>query len=129
MAIWLGMTVTALAAESTPKAPPELVALPSGHYVGTAEGKDGSREVSLSIEQGRPGGAFKGTLRTNDRAPCDIDFPITGEIRPDGGVHIDSKEAVDRGCVFGVELKLAGSELSGFIVAGNGPQKVVLRKR
>lgn len=128
LAIWLGVTITALAAESTSKAPPEMVALPSGDYVGAAEGKDGAREVSLSVQQGKPGGAFNGTLRINDSAPCDIAFPITGDIRPDGTVRIDAKEAT-RGCLHAVELKLAGSELKGFMVTANGPLKVALKKR
>jgi hypothetical protein len=56
-------------------------------------------------------------------------FPITGETKLDGAVHIDSREGVAKGCERTLDLKLAGNELSGALLDPEGTTYQVKLKR
>ena len=106
---------TAEAASNPPtKAAPEIDALlPKGQYVGSAH-KDKALDVSLHVQESKPGGRFTGTVVVRQAAaPCDAVFPLSGEIKPDGSVQIDSREGVVPGCDRHFDLKLATNELTG----------------
>jgi hypothetical protein len=110
---------------------PEIPAfLPSGRYAGRAHSDGKDFEVSLVIEQTKPGGRFTGTVMVHKApAPCEALFPISGEIRTGGGVRIESKEGIARGCERVFNLKLAGNELTGTLVESAGDFQINLKKQ
>jgi len=126
------ITGSLLAQAASPIAsPPEIPAsLPSGQYAGRAhrDGKD--FEVSLVLDQTKPGGRFTGTVMVHQApSPCEALFPISGEIVTGGGVRIESKEGVARGCERTFNLKLAGNDLTGTLVDPAGVFQINLKKQ
>jgi hypothetical protein len=126
------ITTAAQAPATSPIAsPPEIPAsLPSGQYAGRThrDGKD--FDVSLVIDQTKPGGRVTGTVMIhNAPTPCEALFPISGEIVTGGGVRIESKEGVARGCERTFNLKLAGHELTGTLVDSSGAFQINLKKQ
>jgi hypothetical protein len=111
--------------------PPEIVAaLPSGEYTGRARGDGKGFDVSLVIQQTKPGGRFTGTVVVHKAPhPCDALFPISGEISTGGAVRIDSRQGVAQGCERAFDLKLAGDQLTGTLVDARGSFQVDLKKQ
>ena len=116
---------------SPAKLPPEIVALmPSGIYVGRGVREGKGIDVSLDIQETKPGGKFAGTALVHEpRSPCGAVFPIRGEMNADGAIRIDSREGVTRGCERKFDLKLAGDQLTGTMLASEGTFEVSLKKR
>lgn len=112
------------------KALPEITArLPTGEYAGTAR-QDKALDVSLSIHESKAGGRFTGTVVVHQAAaPCNARFPLSGEIRPDGAVRIDSREGVAPGCERHFDLMLAGNDLTGTMTATGNTFQVKLKRR
>ena len=109
---------------------PEIVALlPSGQYIG--QGQKGARafDVSLVVHESKPGGKFTGTIVAPQAAVCADTFPINGEMKPNGVVHIDSRGGVAKGCERTLNLKLAGNELSGALIDAEGTYQVKLKRQ
>lgn len=126
----MACNLTAEAASGPPtKAAPEIDALlPRGQYVGSAH-KGRALDVSLHVQESRPGGRFTGTVVVRQAAaPCDAVFPLSGEIKPDGAVQIDSREGVVPGCERHFDLKLATNELTGTMTEKGDKLPVKLKR-
>lgn len=111
--------------------PPEIFAsLPSGEYAGSALRNGKGFDVSLVIQQTKPGGHFSGTVVVHKApAPCAASFPISGVIRAGGAVQIESKDGVAQGCERSFNLKLAGNDLTGTLIAAQGTFQIKLKKQ
>lgn len=117
-------------AASPTASPPEIAAsLPSGQYAGRALRDGKGFDVSLVIQQTKPGGRFTGTVVIHKAPPCDALFPISGEILTGGGVRIESREGIVQGCERTFNLKLAGNELTGTLVESDGAFQIHLKKQ
>ena len=116
---------------SIAKPPPEIIALmPSGQYIGQGQKDAKTFDVSLVIHESKPGGRFTGMVVVHQAAaPCAGEFPIAGEMKPDGLVHIESQDSGARGCELSFNLKLAGSELSGTLLGAEGTYQVKLKRQ
>jgi hypothetical protein len=108
--------------------PPEVIArLPSGEYSGGAQNHARAFDVSLVVHESKPGGRFQATAAVHPApAACGAQIPLSGEMRPDGAVRIDSMAAE---CPRRFELRLAGEELKGTMTGPEGPSQVILKKR
>lgn len=115
-------------AASPATVPPEVVArLPSGEYAGGARNHARTFDVSLVVHESKPGGRFQATAAVHPApAACGTRFPVSGEMRPDGAVRIDSLAA---DCPRRFELRLAGEELKGTMTGPEGPSLVNLKKQ
>lgn len=134
-AIGLLLLSTALTGEAqgqgTPTAPlPEIVALmPSGHYTGMGRRGAKAFDVSLVIEETKPGGRFTGTVMIQEatEGPC-ASTPVSGVLRPNGAVLIESGAGVVRGCERKFDLRLEGKQLSGTLTAAAGTAQISLKR-
>lgn len=117
-------------AQPAPKTPPEIVAfMPSGLYLGQALHGGTRLDLSLNVQDSKPGGRFAGTVHVQQApAPCGSVFPMRGHLKPDGSVHIESRAGVTKGCERTFVLTLAGSELKGSLL-GSGRTYQVRVKR
>jgi hypothetical protein len=111
--------------------PPEIAAsLPSGQYAGRAHKNGKGFDVSIVIEETKPGGRLTGSVVIHKApAPCEGSLPINGEIRAGGSVHIEATDGASRGCKQTLNLKFAGDELTGTLVGSEGPLPINLKKQ
>lgn len=109
---------------------PEIAALmPSGHYTGIAHRGARAFDVALVIEETKPGGRFTGTVLIQEatESPC-ASTPVSGVLRPNGAVLIESGEGVVRGCERRLDLRLEGKQLSGTLTAPAGTAQISLKR-
>ncbi|MGQ0751494.1 MAG: hypothetical protein ACT4PS_13235 [Betaproteobacteria bacterium] len=121
---------TAGHAQPASKTPPEIVALmPSGIYLGHALLGGKRLDLSLNVQDSKPGGRFAGTVHVRQAPPpCGSVFPIRGDLQPNGSVHIESRAGVTKGCERTFVLTLAGSELEGSLLGSEGTYRVKLKR-
>lgn len=118
-----------LAAAASPTAVPEIAAqLPSGIYAGHAIQADKKHDLSLNVHESKPGGQFVGTVHLPGNARCQSAFPMSGDIKPAGVVHIESRTGVGRECQRTFKLNLAGNELKGTMLTTEGAYQVLLKR-
>lgn len=109
---------------------PEIAALmPSGHYIGMAHRGAKAFDVALVIEETKPGGRFTGTVMIHEaKGPCGASTPVSGVLRPNGAVFIESGGGVVRGCARRLDLKLEGNQLNGTLTAPAGTAQISLKR-
>src|SRR5690348_4826860 len=119
LAIGLVIATPLLIAAESPTTVPEIAALlPSGIYSGHAIQAGKRLDLSLNIQGSKPNGRFTGTIHLQQApVPCGAPYPITGDIKPAGTIHIESRTGVTKGCERTLVLKLAGNDLNGTLMA------------
>jgi hypothetical protein len=115
---------------ATPTAVPEIAALlPSGPYTGHAIQAVKRLDLALVVRESKPGGRFSGTVHLQQgTAPCNATFRMSGDMKPSGAVHIESRAGVPKGCERTFVLNLAGNELKGTMLAAEGTYQVALKR-
>ncbi|MGQ0523572.1 MAG: hypothetical protein ACT4P8_07935 [Betaproteobacteria bacterium] len=115
---------------SPPAKVPEIAALmPSGLYRGHALLGGKRLDLTLNIQDSKPGGRFSGTVHIPQAAaPCGSVFPISGDMKPSGAVHIESQAGVARGCERILVLTLAGDDVKGSLIGSEGTYQVTLKR-
>jgi hypothetical protein len=53
---------------------------------------------------------------------------MSGDIKPNGAAHIESRAGVTNGCERRFVLKLAGSDLKGTMLGSEGTYQVILKR-
>jgi hypothetical protein len=128
-AIGLLIATPLLTAAASPTAVPEIAAqLPSGIYAGHAIQADRKHDLSLNVHDSKPGGQFVGTVHFQGNVRCESAFPMSGDIKPAGVVHIESRTGIDRECQRTLNLNLAGNELKGTMLTTEGAYQVLLKR-
>lgn len=109
---------------------PEIAALmPSGLYRGHALLGGKRLALSLNVQDSKPSGRFSGTVHIPQAgAPCGSIFPIRGDMKPSGAVHIESRAGVARGCERILVLTLAGDDVKGSLIESEGTYHVTLKR-
>jgi hypothetical protein len=115
---------------ATPGAVPEIAAqLPSGPYKGHAIQAGKRLDLALIVQESKPGGRFSGTVRLQQAAaPCNATFRMSGDIKANGAVHIESRAGVAKGCERTFVLSLAGNDLKGTMLTSEGTYQVALKR-
>lgn len=135
LAIGLLLLSTSFTSETKSQIPPpakvpEIAALmPSGLYRGHAVLGGKRLDLSLNVQDSKPSGRFSGTVHVPQAvAPCGAVFPISGDMKPSGAVHIESRAGVAKGCERILVLTLAGDDVKGSLIGSEGTYQVALKR-
>jgi hypothetical protein len=105
--------------------------LEPGKYAGRAQDASRGSDLVLYIRQPNADGRFAGTVVFfRVPPPCNSEFPIIGEVLPDGVVRIDSREGVIKGCERTFTLRIApGNQLTGTLLGPHGTFNVNVKRQ